>query len=232
MRFSKARMYKKRAMYKKIKHGKKPKAEIIKPVRFIEKEVGSGNNKGKRKVRVKKHPQKIHPEGTTKPRQRTKRAYPKRTTKLRSTIVPGTVCILLAGRHKGKRVVFLKQLRSGLMLVNGPFTVNRCPLRRIAQSFVIATSTRIDLGSYEVPKHLDDEYFRRIKLNKAKKDDDIFDRKKERYTVSEKRKEDQKAVDSAIVSALRKHPDSKIMWKYLKATFELRHGMLPHKMKF
>lgn len=109
-----------------------------------------------------------------------KKLFKQHVRNLRPSLTPGTVLILLAGSHKGKRVVLLKQLDSGLLLVTGPFLINACPLRRVSQRYVIATQTKIDVSSVKLPENINDVYFRRERKKRAKKEEgDIFQSKKE-----------------------------------------------------
>ncbi|XP_060184388.1 large ribosomal subunit protein eL6-like [Lycium barbarum] len=151
-------------------------------------------------------------------------------TKLRASITPGTVLIILAGRFKGKRVVFLKQLQSGLLLVTGPFKLNGVPLRRVNQAYVIATSTKVDVSGVNAEK-IDDKYFAKQAEKKQKKGEGEFfeEKKEEKNVLPQEKKDDQKAVDAALIKAIEGVPELK---EYLSARFSLKSGMKPHELVF
>lgn len=92
---------------------------------------------------------------------------------LRPSLKPGTVLIILAGRFRGKRVVYLKPLENGVLLVTGPFKINGVPLRRVNSRYVIATSTSVDLEGVDVAK-FDDKYFAREKEAKKTREQKLF----------------------------------------------------------
>jgi large subunit ribosomal protein L6e len=152
-----------------------------------------------------------------------------RPTKLRASITPGTVLILLAGRFKGKRVVFLRQLPSGLLLVTGPFKLNGVPLRRVNAAYVIATSTKVDVGSVDATK-FGDAYFKPTEKKEKKKGEKEFfqaeggDAKK---TLAPEYLENQKTIDGALLGGL-----SDDLKGYLSTRFGLKSGDRPHLMKF
>ena len=56
----------------------------------------------------------------------------------------------------------------------GPFSVNGVPLRRVNQAYVIATKTKLDISTVDVPKKLNDDYFRRSKPKAKKGGGSIF----------------------------------------------------------
>ena len=101
-----------------------------------------------------------------------KKSKPK-AARLRKGLEPGRVLVLLSGRFRGKRVVFLKQLASGLLLVTGPYKVNGVPLKRVNQAYTITTSTKVALNGVDVSK-IDDALFKKEKKSKKQGEEKFF----------------------------------------------------------
>eukprot|EP01102_Stenamoeba_stenopodia_P006800 TRINITY_DN1897_c0_g1_i1.p1 TRINITY_DN1897_c0_g1~~TRINITY_DN1897_c0_g1_i1.p1 ORF type:complete len:257 (-),score=73.10 TRINITY_DN1897_c0_g1_i1:41-811(-) len=225
---------------KKTEWKKTPKKVVKKEPKV--KDFGKEGKKQKREIKYK-HPRFYSAEQVPKPVTSRKIQHP---TRLRPSITPGTVVILLAGRFRGKRVVFLKQLSSGLLLVTGPYAVNGVPVRRVNQRYVIATSTKVDITGVDVAK-FDDAYFKRVERPKktqskstkaapaAKEPAKEGEKKKKPKRLPKQRKlnperiADQKAVDAKIVEAVKKVTD---LERYLHARFSLSRSDVPHLLKF
>lgn len=173
-------------------------------------------------------------EDVPKPLQ-SRAASRKAVPKLRANITPGTVLILLAGRFRGRKVVFLKQLASGLLLVTGPYAINGVPFRRVSQRYVIATSVKVDVSGVKVPDNVNDAFFKKAAAKKSAKTEATFFEGGDKAKAEQKREKNpervalQKSFDAAVVAAVKKVDK---LQDYLKVTFSLGRGDFPHAMKF
>ncbi|KAI8095119.1 ribosomal protein L6e-domain-containing protein [Gilbertella persicaria] len=219
-RYSRSVAYSKKAQYKRKQTAVAAPAKQTVAEKTVE--VKGAKNGGKRTVPAQKASRFYPAEDVPQPKVTRKTA---KKTALRKSITPGTVVILLAGRHRGKRVVVLKQLDSGLLLVTGPFKVNGVPLRRVNQAYVIATSTHIDVSAIKVDEKINDAYFKKA----AKADKAFLEGEQKKAAFPESKAADQKAVDKAILEVVAKTP---FLRQYLASTFGLTKGQFPHNLKF
>lgn len=170
---------------------------------------------------------KWYPAEDVKRQVRTKKAS---SQKLRKGIEAGKVLILLAGRFRGQRVVFLKQLESGLLLVSGPHKMNGVPLKRVNQVYTITTSTSVSVAGVDVSK-VSDKTFTRD--NKTKKADAaaFFAEGAAKKVVTAERLALQKAVDGALIKNIKADKNT-LLAKYIGARFSLTKNDKPHAMRF
>lgn len=162
--------------------------------------------------------------------------------KVRASIQPGKVLILLAGTFAGKRVVCLKVLSSGLVLVTGPFKLNGVPLRRVNPAYLIATSVNVEIpkavadkvatltdadfaGQGKKPKSAklaDAEVVKKGEKKAKQENPEVENRTPERVKLQEE-------LDEQLIASVQK---VEFLAEYLKSRFTLSSGQFPHEMKF
>ena len=151
---------------------------------------------------------------------------------LRKDIEQGQVLILLSGRFRGRRVIFLKQLESGMLLVTGPYKVNGVPLKRVNQAYVLPTKTKANIGALPGLDKVNDEFFSKkvaFKRNSTKLSDFVEDPKKKRERITDERRNSQNTVDTEVLKGVRSVP---LLKEYLQNRFALKNADKPHLMKF
>ena len=148
-------------------------------------------------------------------------------THIQHALQPGQIVILLSGRFRGKRVVYLKKLQSGLLLVTGPYKLNGVPLKRVNQAYVLPTCTKVELA--DVAKDVNDELFKRVDVKRENEKDFLEDPAVKKGRITDERKNAQIKVDTEVKKAVDAVPQ---LNKYLKFRFALKNGDKPHLMKF
>ncbi|KAI9287589.1 ribosomal protein L6e-domain-containing protein [Umbelopsis sp. AD052] len=221
-RYSRSAVYAKKALHKHPKPAVKAADKSAAADKNVELKGGQ-----KRVVPANKASRFYPAEDVPQPKKSRKAA---KAASVRSSITPGTVLILLAGRFRGKRVVCVKNLESGLLLVSGPYKINGVPLRRVNQAYVIATSTKVDLSAAQIDEKFNDAYFtKKTVSNKKGSEEEFFEGEQKKKVYPETKANDQKNVDKALLEAVSKVPHLR---QYLASTFSLKKGQFPHQLKF
>ena len=143
-------------------------------------------------------------------------------------LTQGQVVIILSGRFRGRRVIFLKKLESNLLLVTGPYKYNGVPLKRVNAAYVLPTNTKLNIKE-EIAKNVNDKIFERVDIERKKEEDFFEEEKKKKERITEDRKKLQTEVDTVVKKAVDEVP---MMKEYLRNRFALKNGDKPHLMKF
>ena len=151
-----------------------------------------------------------------------------KTSHISAPLTPGQVVIILSGRFRGRRVVYLKKLESNLLLVTGPYKYNGVPLKRVNAAYVLPTNTKLNINA-EIAKNVNDKFFDRVDIERTKEEDFFEDKEKKKGRISEDKKKLQTEVDTEVKKAVDGVP---MMKEYLRNRFALKSGDKPHLMKF
>ena len=168
-----------------------------------------------------------YPVSNLKSHFKRKCKVPKKTH-ISADLVPGQVVILLSGRFRGRRVVYLKKLESNLLLVTGPYKYNGVPLKRVNAAYVLPTNTKLEVDG-KVADSVKDDFFKRVDIKRETEKDFFVEDKDKKARVTEERKKAQNDVDTVVKTAVDKVP---MMKEYLRNRFALKSGDKPHLMKF
>jgi len=71
--------------------------------------------------------------------------------------------IILSGRFRGRRVVYLKKLESNLLLIPGRYKYNGAPLKRVNTAYFLQTNTKLNVDA-EAAKYVGDDFFKRVNI--------------------------------------------------------------------
>ena len=178
-------------------------------------------NKG---LRLKKN---WYPVADSKTHFKRKCKVPKKSH-ISAELKPGQVVILLSGRFRGRRVVFLKKLEDNLLLVTWPYKYNGVPLKRVNAAYVLPTNTKLEVDA-KVADSVKDDFFKRVEIKRESEKDFFVEEKVKQGRITEERKKAQNDVDTAVKAAVDKVP---MMKEYLRNRFALKSGDKPHLMKF